>query len=48
MRAQTANDFEVELVAGSGNAIDITDTGVNASSVVADETRFFTLDLGPV
>lgn len=48
VRDATANDFEVELVSGSGTAVDITDTGVNASSVVADETRWFTLDLSPL
>ncbi len=48
VRASAANDFEVELVSGSGTAVDITDTGIQESRVIADETQWFTIDLGPV
>lgn len=48
VRASTASAFEVEIVQGSGTAVDITDTGIGVSRLVADEAEWFTIDLGPL
>ncbi len=43
----TANDFQVSQTSG-GSAVDITDNGVGTHFAIADQTLFWTSDLGPL